>query len=1163
MRSFSHPPISRAAIVRLALVLVLGVLFIMTHSTARADGPGPLAYFPISNGFRVDILNTHDNTIDSSLPMLAGLYFGVAVNHSGTRLYVTDEYDDTLVVWNTATHEKVATVSLPNHGYVDGCSPSNVIVSHDDTVVYVACGSANSVEFIDAATNTITRSIGIGAPGGLAISPDDHTLYVGSDYNYTLRIVDLLSENLDQRILQTSLPCQIVLNPTGSRVYMTHCPYDDITVIDPSPSVQNPNGKIIDNIPMLGPNGFAFSQDGSKMYVGNNPNGYGDNGQVSIVNVEADDDQVTGNITVHHSPGGLQIDTGYKCLYVVNGYDSSLDEIDLNTNSVAHTTQLSGSLFAGGDYLAPVPSAQTMQFSATHYTTNDTSGTVQVTVTRGCHSYGSSTVHYETSDDTATAGTDYQTASGDLTFADGELSKTFDVNILDDGQYHGNRNFNLTLSNPTDADLGNPSTATVTINETTPSADLYVQVQADPNPVASGGQITYCYAVNNSGPDTATNVKLTDTVGAGTTFASAQITDCDSGGGGNSSERISPMGRVNGNAFPALTPGCTTPNVGATGTITCTWDSLDRFDRVTVQIVLNVTAQYGTVSNTATVSSDTADPNDYNSTTADVTVESDVYVSADGNCNGNLPCYSSLQDGIDNVTTGKTVFVSPGTYQDVQLGKNATVQLSGDVTLEGSLNSYNGTFVSTPGNLTVKGNFYENSSSNFDPNGGTVILDSSSTQYLSSNFTFNNLTINPNVFVETYNYLLTVNGTLTNHGALNHSSYDYVSTSPVSFADALNQTAAQITATGTNDLNSTTVTVTLGQAAPDCDTDPFPVTSVLRHFDIYPYVNDSATVRLYYAPSEANGLSLADVSIYHCDGTQWQLLPGPFTRGTENGMNYVEVEGVSSFSPFALGGSSSSTATPTPTNTNTPTGTATGTTTATPTQTATGTATRTATPTQTASNTPTNTATPTQTASKTPTQTATPTNTATATRTNTPTFTNTPTSTATNTPTRTNTATPTHTNTPTFTSTPTRTATNTPTRTNTATPTKTATSTRTATNTPTQTRTFTPSATPSRTPTTNPCAGGPGKPTLNSPDNNATVNAKVKFDWSNANCATRYELMVRLNNKNGSIVVNQTDLTASKYTVKLAASKTYVWRVRACDNATCSGWTAWHKFKTK
>ncbi len=58
------------------------------------------------------------------------------------------------------------------------------------------------------------------------------------------------------------------------------------------------------------------------------------------------------------------------------------------------------------------------------------------------------TVDYETSDGTATAGSDYTAVSGTLTFAAGETSKTVTVTIPDDDVHEDSEEFRLTLSNP-------------------------------------------------------------------------------------------------------------------------------------------------------------------------------------------------------------------------------------------------------------------------------------------------------------------------------------------------------------------------------------------------------------------------------------------------------------------------------------------------------------------------------------------------------------------------------------------------------------------------------------------------------------------------------------------------------------------------------------------
>ncbi len=73
------------------------------------------------------------------------------------------------------------------------------------------------------------------------------------------------------------------------------------------------------------------------------------------------------------------------------------------------------------------------------------------------------TVDYATADGTAKAGSDYVAASGKLTFAAGETTKTVAVKVLSDDVTEGAENFSLKLSNPTQATIAD-GTGVATIN---------------------------------------------------------------------------------------------------------------------------------------------------------------------------------------------------------------------------------------------------------------------------------------------------------------------------------------------------------------------------------------------------------------------------------------------------------------------------------------------------------------------------------------------------------------------------------------------------------------------------------------------------------------------------------------------------------------------------
>ena len=112
---------------------------------------------------------------------------------------------------------------------------------------------------------------------------------------------------------------------------------------------------------------------------------------------------------------------------------------------------------AGDDYLdggtgrdlldtrASYLSINDVQLDVEGNTGNNTVLTFTVTIVGAFDS--AFTVDYATSDDTATAGSDYQSASGQLTFSPGDVQQTLDVTVLGDTVSESAEAFSVTLSN--------------------------------------------------------------------------------------------------------------------------------------------------------------------------------------------------------------------------------------------------------------------------------------------------------------------------------------------------------------------------------------------------------------------------------------------------------------------------------------------------------------------------------------------------------------------------------------------------------------------------------------------------------------------------------------------------------------------------------------------
>ena len=120
-----------------------------------------------------------------------------------------------------------------------------------------------------------------------------------------------------------------------------------------------------------------------------------------------------------------------------------------------------------------------IRFSAASYSVNESLASATITATRTGGTGGPVTVDYQTSGGTATPGSDYTTASGPLTFAAGQTSRTFTVPITPDTDDEDNESVGLTLSAPSPgATLGSPSSATLTIADNDTSGSVQFSLSA-------------------------------------------------------------------------------------------------------------------------------------------------------------------------------------------------------------------------------------------------------------------------------------------------------------------------------------------------------------------------------------------------------------------------------------------------------------------------------------------------------------------------------------------------------------------------------------------------------------------------------------------------------------------------------------------------------------
>ncbi len=102
---------------------------------------------------------------------------GIAVTQDGSKVYVSNELDNSVTVFNTGTIGPPVTTLV-------GTSPSGMAVSPDGSRVYVANRGDGTVTVLSTTTDQVLSALTVGsAPTGIAITPDGKRAYVTDSVN--------------------------------------------------------------------------------------------------------------------------------------------------------------------------------------------------------------------------------------------------------------------------------------------------------------------------------------------------------------------------------------------------------------------------------------------------------------------------------------------------------------------------------------------------------------------------------------------------------------------------------------------------------------------------------------------------------------------------------------------------------------------------------------------------------------------------------------------------------------------------------------------------------------------------------------------------------------------------------------------------------------------
>jgi YVTN family beta-propeller protein len=188
--------------------------FTNTISKAQTDSPTEYAYVPNTETNEVYVINTTTNNVIARLPV-GKIPNGVAVNHDGSKVYVTNTGDDEFPgrrysIIYTDTYEVMPKLVGEGRGY----KPLGIAISPDETL-YIASYVTDKVYAINqTALKTTPISVGI-KPLGVAITLDGKWVYVTNQGSNSVSVINTTTNNVTTTVPVGNEPYGVTVDPDG------------------------------------------------------------------------------------------------------------------------------------------------------------------------------------------------------------------------------------------------------------------------------------------------------------------------------------------------------------------------------------------------------------------------------------------------------------------------------------------------------------------------------------------------------------------------------------------------------------------------------------------------------------------------------------------------------------------------------------------------------------------------------------------------------------------------------------------------------------------------------------------------------------------------------------------------------------------------------------
>lgn len=322
----------------------IGLRFVLLVAAAVAcvAHAAPFAYIPEANG-NVSVMNVENLSVVATIP-LGGSPYGIAVNPGGRRAYVTNPPRAEVSIIDTAAQGVIANIPVAGNpmGAVLNTAENRLFVVHNNS----GPGGVSTLSVINTENQQFITSVALGLGAQrIVMNPTGSRLFISNTQGNSITVVDAVTYGVIATIPTPDGPLGMVVDPAGQRLYVAQFGNAtggiSVTVIDIATNT------VVSSVRVgFRPDSLVFHPNATRLFVTNR-----NSDTVSVI--DPGSLAVTATIPTGQGPAGIDITPLADFVYVANSIGNTVTVIHadipvvFNTVTVGSNPRAIGRFFGG------------------------------------------------------------------------------------------------------------------------------------------------------------------------------------------------------------------------------------------------------------------------------------------------------------------------------------------------------------------------------------------------------------------------------------------------------------------------------------------------------------------------------------------------------------------------------------------------------------------------------------------------------------------------------------------------------------------------------------------------------------------------------------------------------------------------------------------------